>query len=169
MHAGTPGGLSHRPWCYTADPRRRWQYCNVPSCGEFYSDVIQSVLPSNHNLTVLHHTCNLGVSRVVLPRQQVAQRSGLAHCMVQGARVSYRGVSPGKSPPPPPPQLKILYVKPLEHKANRRVKEHESDCYYASSTCRCLREVQRLLLSISNWFQHLAGVHRQDQSNPRTG
>ena len=43
----------------------------------------------------------LGVSRVVLPRQQVAQRSGLAHCMVQGARVSYRGVSPGKSPPPP--------------------------------------------------------------------
>ena len=96
-----PWGLSHRPWCYTADPTRRWQYCNVPSCGEFYSDVIQSVLPSNHNLTVLHHTCNLGVSRVVLPRQQVAQRSGLAHCMVQGAKVLYRGVSRGKSPPPP--------------------------------------------------------------------
>ena len=53
-----PWGLSHRPWCYTADPTRRWQYCHVPSCGEFYSDVIQSVLLSN--LTVLHHTCTLG-------------------------------------------------------------------------------------------------------------
>ncbi|XP_072512606.1 plasminogen [Salminus brasiliensis] len=22
-----------RPWCYTTDPETRWEYCNVPSCG----------------------------------------------------------------------------------------------------------------------------------------
>ena len=22
-----------RPWCYTTDPKKRWEYCSVPKCG----------------------------------------------------------------------------------------------------------------------------------------
>ena len=29
-----PGGLANQPWCYTSDPRVRWQYCRVTQCGE---------------------------------------------------------------------------------------------------------------------------------------
>ncbi|XP_043916969.1 muscle, skeletal receptor tyrosine-protein kinase [Protopterus annectens] len=28
-----PGGESARPWCYTVDRSVRWEYCNVPLCG----------------------------------------------------------------------------------------------------------------------------------------
>ncbi|XP_069097030.1 muscle, skeletal receptor tyrosine-protein kinase [Pleurodeles waltl] len=28
-----PGGESERPWCYTMDQNKRWEYCNVPLCG----------------------------------------------------------------------------------------------------------------------------------------
>ncbi|XP_040216595.1 muscle, skeletal receptor tyrosine-protein kinase isoform X1 [Rana temporaria] len=27
-----PGGEHDRPWCYTADPNVRWEYCNIPMC-----------------------------------------------------------------------------------------------------------------------------------------
>lgn len=26
-----------RPWCYTTDPNRRWEICDVPDCGEINS------------------------------------------------------------------------------------------------------------------------------------
>ena len=26
------------PWCYTTDPDTRWEYCDVPLCGGFYSE-----------------------------------------------------------------------------------------------------------------------------------
>lgn len=29
-----PGGESERPWCYTTDRTVRWEYCNVPHCGD---------------------------------------------------------------------------------------------------------------------------------------
>ncbi|KAL0963270.1 hypothetical protein UPYG_G00351990 [Umbra pygmaea] len=29
-----PGGESEKPWCYTTKPDIRWEYCNVPKCGE---------------------------------------------------------------------------------------------------------------------------------------
>ncbi|KAJ8007506.1 hypothetical protein DPEC_G00118200 [Dallia pectoralis] len=29
-----PGGKSEKPWCYTTNPNIRWEYCNVPKCGE---------------------------------------------------------------------------------------------------------------------------------------
>ncbi|TMS08539.1 Muscle, skeletal receptor tyrosine protein kinase [Larimichthys crocea] len=29
-----PGGISDRPWCYTLNPNIRWEYCDVPQCGE---------------------------------------------------------------------------------------------------------------------------------------
>lgn len=25
-----------RPWCYTTDPNRRWEICDVPDCGEIF-------------------------------------------------------------------------------------------------------------------------------------
>ena len=28
---GEPGG----PWCYTKSPAKRWEYCDVPLCGEY--------------------------------------------------------------------------------------------------------------------------------------
>uniref|UniRef100_H3AUZ8 receptor protein-tyrosine kinase n=1 Tax=Latimeria chalumnae TaxID=7897 RepID=H3AUZ8_LATCH len=28
-----PGGESERPWCYTMDRSVRWEYCNIPRCG----------------------------------------------------------------------------------------------------------------------------------------
>ncbi len=29
-----PGGVGQRPWCYTANGPRRWDYCDVPKCGK---------------------------------------------------------------------------------------------------------------------------------------
>ncbi|XP_061732998.1 muscle, skeletal receptor tyrosine-protein kinase [Nerophis ophidion] len=29
-----PGGVSDRPWCYTANPNIRWEYCAVQPCGQ---------------------------------------------------------------------------------------------------------------------------------------
>ena len=29
-------GISVKPWCYTTDADKRWQHCDVPSCGEDY-------------------------------------------------------------------------------------------------------------------------------------
>ena len=31
------GGQEPRPWCFTTDPAVRWQYCDVPRCGEWPS------------------------------------------------------------------------------------------------------------------------------------
>ncbi|XP_051784281.1 muscle, skeletal receptor tyrosine-protein kinase [Erpetoichthys calabaricus] len=40
-----PGGESERPWCYTTDHSVRWEYCNIPRCGEFSVPV--STLPKH--------------------------------------------------------------------------------------------------------------------------
>ena len=29
-HPGPP--YEYRPWCYTTDPKKRWEYCHVPLC-----------------------------------------------------------------------------------------------------------------------------------------
>lgn len=31
-----PGGLGDRPWCYTTNVNVRWEYCNIPLCGELF-------------------------------------------------------------------------------------------------------------------------------------
>lgn len=28
------GGEEPSPWCYTTDPRRRWEHCDIPQCGK---------------------------------------------------------------------------------------------------------------------------------------
>ena len=33
-----PEGRGSRPWCYTTDPDKRWEYCNVPLCTDATSD-----------------------------------------------------------------------------------------------------------------------------------
>ncbi|XP_035464236.2 muscle, skeletal receptor tyrosine-protein kinase [Scophthalmus maximus] len=33
-HCRNPGGISDKPWCYTANPNVRWEYCAVLHCGE---------------------------------------------------------------------------------------------------------------------------------------
>ncbi|KAM9425767.1 muscle, skeletal receptor tyrosine-protein kinase [Pholidichthys leucotaenia] len=33
-HCRNPGGISDKPWCYTSNPNIRWEYCDVPQCGE---------------------------------------------------------------------------------------------------------------------------------------
>ena len=30
------GGEEPVPWCYTSDPKIRWQHCNIPTCGEYH-------------------------------------------------------------------------------------------------------------------------------------
>ena len=30
------GGEEPKPWCYTADPRVRWQHCNIGQCGTLF-------------------------------------------------------------------------------------------------------------------------------------
>lgn len=27
-----PGGLELKPWCYTMDPKVRWQFCDIKQC-----------------------------------------------------------------------------------------------------------------------------------------
>lgn len=29
-----PGGIGDRPWCYTEDLNVRWDYCDIPKCGQ---------------------------------------------------------------------------------------------------------------------------------------
>ena len=29
-----PGGRGQRPWCFTTDRDTRWEYCDIPECGE---------------------------------------------------------------------------------------------------------------------------------------
>ncbi|XP_042310595.1 muscle, skeletal receptor tyrosine-protein kinase isoform X2 [Sceloporus undulatus] len=29
-----PGGINEQPWCYTKDASIKWEYCNVPHCGD---------------------------------------------------------------------------------------------------------------------------------------
>lgn len=29
-----PGNEEERPWCYTMDPRVRWEFCDIPKCGK---------------------------------------------------------------------------------------------------------------------------------------
>uniref|UniRef100_A0A8D0E761 receptor protein-tyrosine kinase n=1 Tax=Salvator merianae TaxID=96440 RepID=A0A8D0E761_SALMN len=31
-----PGGENERPWCYTKDSSVKWEFCNVPPCGEAF-------------------------------------------------------------------------------------------------------------------------------------
>ncbi len=33
-HCRNPDARGSRTWCYTTDPSTRWEYCNVPVCGE---------------------------------------------------------------------------------------------------------------------------------------
>lgn len=35
-----------KPWCYTTDPRRRWEYCDIPFCGS----LVQSMTPNHGSL-----------------------------------------------------------------------------------------------------------------------
>jgi len=32
-----PSGKSKMPWCYTTDPSKRWEYCDIPTCGQTLS------------------------------------------------------------------------------------------------------------------------------------
>ncbi|KAH0628373.1 hypothetical protein JD844_009448 [Phrynosoma platyrhinos] len=29
-----PGGINEQPWCYTKDASVKWEYCNIPHCGD---------------------------------------------------------------------------------------------------------------------------------------
>nr|XP_008118561.1 PREDICTED: muscle, skeletal receptor tyrosine-protein kinase isoform X2 [Anolis carolinensis] len=33
-HCRNPGGVNEQPWCYTKDASVKWEYCNVPHCGD---------------------------------------------------------------------------------------------------------------------------------------
>ncbi|XP_023664282.1 muscle, skeletal receptor tyrosine-protein kinase [Paramormyrops kingsleyae] len=33
-HCRNPGGENERPWCFTSNPYLRWEYCDVPRCGD---------------------------------------------------------------------------------------------------------------------------------------
>jgi hypothetical protein len=33
-----------RPWCYTTDPKKRWDFCNVPMCGNSFFLTLLCVL-----------------------------------------------------------------------------------------------------------------------------
>lgn len=34
-----PGERGAKPWCFTIDPGRRWDYCDIPECGELCRDL----------------------------------------------------------------------------------------------------------------------------------
>ena len=39
---GLKGCFRDRPWCYTTDPEKKWEYCNIPMC-------LQGVTGNNYN------------------------------------------------------------------------------------------------------------------------
>lgn len=41
-----------RPWCFTTDPNKRWEYCDIPRCSKFGSYPIHWAPP-----TVLFWKC----------------------------------------------------------------------------------------------------------------
>lgn len=34
------GGEEPWPWCYTSDPKVRWQHCNIPICGQYLCSIV---------------------------------------------------------------------------------------------------------------------------------
>ena len=39
-----PGGIGDRPWCYTEDPNLRWEYCDIPKCGQHFTVAVEHYL-----------------------------------------------------------------------------------------------------------------------------
>lgn len=31
-----PDSIYYHPWCLTMDPKKKWDFCDVPPCGNFY-------------------------------------------------------------------------------------------------------------------------------------
>ena len=34
VYCRNPGGLGERPWCFINSDAQRWEYCDIPDCGE---------------------------------------------------------------------------------------------------------------------------------------
>ncbi|XP_035693304.1 uncharacterized protein LOC118427567 isoform X2 [Branchiostoma floridae] len=43
-----PGGGSDGPWCYTTDPRVRWEYCNISRCNSVDVYIVDSGIRYSH-------------------------------------------------------------------------------------------------------------------------
>ena len=35
-----PGGSGQRPWCFTCDTNKRWEYCDIPNCSSSKTNVV---------------------------------------------------------------------------------------------------------------------------------
>lgn len=55
-----------KPWCYTTDPRRRWEYCDIPFCGKYRNHGCSlSLSLSTTRQLLCYDNANLSVLRIL--------------------------------------------------------------------------------------------------------
>ncbi|XP_055933325.1 tyrosine-protein kinase transmembrane receptor Ror2-like isoform X1 [Argiope bruennichi] len=102
------GGEEPVPWCYTMDPRVRWQHCDIPLCDNSSqisqpdNDIIDIFEPPSEPLftpTFILMTCSLSLAAVVillaivLGLRRIRQKSGIMSPTPGGY------ISPNERPP----------------------------------------------------------------------
>ncbi len=71
-----PGGA----WCYTTDPNKRWEYCDVPKCGQIAvpSDLSTLTLPPTTTSQTVHGICVANASFAAA----TSNRSNLSYTII---------------------------------------------------------------------------------------
>ena len=50
-----PRGSGQRPWCFTSDKNKRWEYCDIPSCLSGKNDMVLHQVIRNQYLLLLYN------------------------------------------------------------------------------------------------------------------
>lgn len=71
-----PNGDVGGPWCFTTDPLKRWESCDVPTCGGMFQ-LIRNCEISMHVFRRVHISCYSSRSKII---KIIFQLTGLLFC-----------------------------------------------------------------------------------------
>ena len=75
MFCRDPDGVKGAPWCFTTDPDRKWEFCDVRECfGIVVSDGNCDVTESNWHVTVVYTLFVMFVCVCLLTDNSLLQR-----------------------------------------------------------------------------------------------
>ncbi|CAB4026558.1 Hypothetical predicted protein [Paramuricea clavata] len=80
-----PQNSGQRPWCFTTDRHKRWEYCDIPKCIPVNGNYSRWYLSSQCNVT-----CGQGVKIWRRSCDNPAPKNGGRNCTVLGEDVKYR-------------------------------------------------------------------------------
>lgn len=62
-----------KPWCYTTDPGKRWEYCDIPMCDELQTTTAPEATTASQTITTFER--NVGMLLILssksLPTQHI--------------------------------------------------------------------------------------------------